>query len=62
MELPADFLSLGRGFVINTLIHKLYLINNQIFLIYKSFVVQFIYQLHLHNTLKWVPNEDLGFI
>ena len=29
---------------------------------YKSLVVQYIYQLHLHNAVKWAPNEDLGFM
>ena len=29
---------------------------------HESLVVQYMYQLHLHNALKWVPNEDLGFI
>ena len=28
----------------------------------RSLVVLSIYQLHLHNALKWVPNEDLRFI
>ena len=29
---------------------------------HRSLVVQYMYQLHLHNALKWVPNEDLGFM
>ncbi|RVW31501.1 Copia protein [Vitis vinifera] len=41
---------------------QLVLENNQISLTYESLVVQYMYQLHLHNALKWVPNEDLGFI
>ena len=28
----------------------------------ESLVVQYTYQLHLHNALKWVPNKDLGFM
>ena len=46
----------------NTPLHNLYLVNNKIFPIYESLVVQFMYQLHLHSALKWVPNKDLGFM
>ena len=37
----------------NTPLHNLYKENNQILLTYKSLVVHSMYQLHLHNTLKW---------
>ena len=43
-----------------SLIHNSYLENNKMFLTYESLVVQYMYQLHLYHTLKWVLNEDLG--
>ena len=51
-----------KQLTINTPLHKFYLVNNQIFLIYESSIVQFMYQLHLHNALKWFPSKDLGFM
>lgn len=41
-------------------IHYSYLENNKMFLTYESLVVQYMYQLHLYHTLKWVLNEYLG--
>ena len=43
-------------------LHNLYLVHNQIFLIYEFLVVQSMYQLHLHNAPRWVPNLELGFM
>ena len=37
----------------NTPLHNLYFLNNQMFPIYESLVESFMYQLHLHNSLKW---------
>ena len=43
-------------------LHNLYLVHNQIFLIYEFLVMQSIYQLHLHKAPRWVPNVELGFM
>ena len=32
------------------------------YLTYEFLVMQYMYQLHLHNALKWVSNKDLRFM
>ena len=53
---------IGDVFTMSTPLHNLYLVHNQIFLIYEFLVVQSMYQLHLHNAPRWVPNVELGFM
>ena len=43
----------------STPLHNLYLVHNQIFLIYKFLVVQSMYQLHLHDAPRWVPTRPV---